>query len=837
MFLSATSIAALGPMNTAIQVPELDSKFATSEVDFDRVDWKTNHLENPGFEDWNNPHAPSGISNSRTNERFTWFATAPWPVSEGIKSLGMQVRAIDPDHASVARATQNQWIYWSNPTNLTLSFDYYIDLIAAPVDSDNFRLEITIIGSGTRKMYYYMAGQNTGLTNNSGQVIFVLSDPLKTWNSFDRNLTEDFFGAFGLYPTQFNTMYWFVHSESNDYTRVFMDDVWLVNSTYFQIGGPGNPGDFEAGGSWTIYGSADPGDISQSNIRQEGDWSLNATVISNGNASSNSFSFDPYKRISALNPDRFTFSWRIQDYQKASQDTYAYLYVSTYNSTESFYIRYMLCYGGSTSPFTPSPDTIIINATGFNSTGSWNLFNRSIWDDVTAYNQSTELFIEGITFQMYSEEKGSRISILFDDASFKSSTLSHMGFESQPSPGSEISAFDTSSYFTVSDTAYTGTKSANLTVADGDSYYGSETLAEWPVNSLTDGFIDVNWRLNEFTNQSNEFVYFELELWSSYIWYVFAMGNGTSFGDGEDTAIIMLPEANSTGSWFNMQRNIYQDYYDAFGSYPNTNVSSFRIIAETTAGGRIEILFDDLFMYTDPAPSLDNIGQLPAFPESSEAVAVTVDVIEPSLDMVVLFYRVDGSTWMSQTMNADIGNAFEGTIPGQSYDSLVEYYVFANDSFSQSSTAMDGTEYFSYTVVDSLSPVLSISSPTNGSTVGGFVPITADVSDSGSGVARVELYVDSVLVANDTTSPYAYTWNTTSESDGDHSVVARAYDNAGNYAQMLHTVTVDNSIPTTTTPPPGDATFLLIAAAGVAGLVGVILLLFVVRPRMKSRDS
>lgn len=80
---------------------------------------------------------------------------------------------------------------------------------------------------------------------------------------------------------------------------------------------------------------------------------------------------------------------------------------------------------------------------------------------------------------------------------------------------------------------------------------------------------------------------------------------------------------------------------------------------------------------------------------------------------------------------------------------------------------------------DTTAPSVSISSPADGAVVSGTTLVTANASDD-VGVAKVEFYLDGALTATDTSAPYEWSWNTTSASDGGHSLTARASDAAGN---------------------------------------------------------
>jgi hypothetical protein len=72
---------------------------------------------------------------------------------------------------------------------------------------------------------------------------------------------------------------------------------------------------------------------------------------------------------------------------------------------------------------------------------------------------------------------------------------------------------------------------------------------------------------------------------------------------------------------------------------------------------------------------------------------------------------------------------------------------------------------------------VSITSPASGATVSGTVKTNA--TDSAR-VAKVEFYLDNPLQATDASSPYTWTWNTTSAANGSHTIMAKAHDAAGN---------------------------------------------------------
>ena len=79
-------------------------------------------------------------------------------------------------------------------------------------------------------------------------------------------------------------------------------------------------------------------------------------------------------------------------------------------------------------------------------------------------------------------------------------------------------------------------------------------------------------------------------------------------------------------------------------------------------------------------------------------------------------------------------------------------------------------------------PTVSITSPAAGAAVSGTITVSASASDN-VGVANVQLQVDGTNVgAVDTTSPYNFSLNTATLTNGSHSLIALATDTAGNQA-------------------------------------------------------
>ncbi len=110
-------------------------------------------------------------------------------------------------------------------------------------------------------------------------------------------------------------------------------------------------------------------------------------------------------------------------------------------------------------------------------------------------------------------------------------------------------------------------------------------------------------------------------------------------------------------------------------------------------------------------------------------------------------------------------------------------------------------------IVDTTPPAVSITQPTDGATVSGLVTISFSATDDYT-VVSYEIRIDKVLRANSS----MYSWNTTLETNGPHSILCRAQDDSGNWGNASITVTVDNQEPV---PPPPNSHVLKIMSYNI----------------------
>jgi hypothetical protein len=157
------------------------------------------------------------------------------------------------------------------------------------------------------------------------------------------------------------------------------------------------------------------------------------------------------------------------------------------------------------------------------------------------------------------------------------------------------------------------------------------------------------------------------------------------------------------------------------------------------------------------------------------------------------------------------------TITGLSAETVYYYRVKSRDASGNLATA-DGFTFVTL-AADTAVPSVSITAPADASVIAGTVTVAADASDN-VGVTGVRFLLDGAnLGTEDTTAPYAISWNTGSVPNGSYTLTAIARDAAGNSTLSTSVVvTVDNSFDTT---PPSVGVTAPAGGSTVAGSVAI----------------
>ncbi|MEE8358826.1 MAG: DUF3344 domain-containing protein [Candidatus Hydrothermarchaeales archaeon] len=166
-------------------------------------------------------------------------------------------------------------------------------------------------------------------------------------------------------------------------------------------------------------------------------------------------------------------------------------------------------------------------------------------------------------------------------------------------------------------------------------------------------------------------------------------------------------------------------------------------------------------------------------------IEITGSVDDPTATLAILIDGEEKSTSLPYTWNTS-------SVVDGSYDINVE----ATDPASNKGTKTITVE------VDNTPPSVSISSPMNGSDIEGTVDVTGTATDAN--IDTISLKIDGAEVS----STLPYSWNTSSYSNGSHTVELTATDKLGNTAtttievNIVPTVAVPTTTVAPTTPPP-----------------------------------
>lgn len=201
-------------------------------------------------------------------------------------------------------------------------------------------------------------------------------------------------------------------------------------------------------------------------------------------------------------------------------------------------------------------------------------------------------------------------------------------------------------------------------------------------------------------------------------------------------------------------------------------------------------------------------GQTDCF---AETVEISWDAnTEPTLAGYKVYYKSDSSALPFDGIGAvegaspvNVQNQTTATISGLDPNRTHHFSITAYDT-----SGAESPYSAIVTILEGISPTTAITAPVDSGTVSGTVSVTADASDN-VGVTKIEFYVNGILQATDTATPYVYSWNTSALATGSYTVMTKAYDAAGNIGQSS-TVSVnivnDNTAPVVSLISPANNT-------------------------------
>ncbi len=168
-------------------------------------------------------------------------------------------------------------------------------------------------------------------------------------------------------------------------------------------------------------------------------------------------------------------------------------------------------------------------------------------------------------------------------------------------------------------------------------------------------------------------------------------------------------------------------------------------------------------------------------------------------------FRCTGSSCTPSTQLTTATSTFYSNT-GLSANTVYIYAISAYDAASNESAKSASVSTSTLAIIDTTPPVISITSPTSGSSASSTITVSVNASDN-VGVAGVQFKLDGTnLGAEDTTSPYSIIWDTTTASNGSHTLTATARDAAGNQTTSSAIAVTVNNIDTTPPAAPSGVT-------------------------------
>lgn len=242
-------------------------------------------------------------------------------------------------------------------------------------------------------------------------------------------------------------------------------------------------------------------------------------------------------------------------------------------------------------------------------------------------------------------------------------------------------------------------------------------------------------------------------------------------------------------------------------------------------------------------PAVSDVILNPTTPAYGEDVELSVFVTDhTAVKNVTLYWRANSGSWNIAEMEED-GLLYTAMITGQPWDTEIEYYVLAYDTFGLSSEIGSSTEPLSYTVGDNTPPVVSLSGPPTTVELSGVVQFMMSASDPGSGIhdysfeaipqGGAGIAISSGILNSDSVVNLAMPLDTTTMQNGNYTFVLVVNDGAGNSITFEYEYAVHNPVGIDAI---GSALSELMASYGfVIGVGSVLLAVVVIQILLKKR--
>ncbi|MDI6917719.1 MAG: Ig-like domain-containing protein [Thermoplasmatales archaeon] len=213
---------------------------------------------------------------------------------------------------------------------------------------------------------------------------------------------------------------------------------------------------------------------------------------------------------------------------------------------------------------------------------------------------------------------------------------------------------------------------------------------------------------------------------------------------------------------------------------------------DTTNDGNYHVEYSGTIEGSSPSITFSMASDTKTFPVNVYAKNAVITVSSDK-DMDLYVYNPDGDL-VAKSVTANIIetvelNSSELSLTGE-WDAMIHHYSAIANPYNSAEYHLVIDVYYQ---IPNQKPTVTIISPSENDSVANTITITGTANDTDGIVQKVEIKIDAGSWVNATgTTSWSYKWDTTTVSNGEHTIYARSFDGA-NYSTMQSvTVNVGN---------------------------------------------
>ncbi|WP_457557595.1 Ig-like domain-containing protein [Candidatus Harpocratesius sp.] len=802
-----------------------------------------NHIKNPGFEDVSDEGYPNSYNRKYTsgymNQNFSYSDM----YYKGEYSCLIQAQGTNVSQANsyLSHSWNANQIFLSD--SIIFDLDFFLKPNFCNYSGSSFFISFSL-SNGVKNYYfnYYLHSYSYSASNTTETYYIFQNYSLNQWNHFNVNITDFFVNniesssGYYLYFLEFRCVSPKLAESINE---VVIDECYLNDTT--NVNYISNY-DFESPNTWWYSMRYSPGKIETSEKKfTEGNRSLNISIA---NCYNNVFSngivyFGDYFSIqdeispTKLNEVIISFDWFFhQEFGDTNQISYVSMYML--NNQGYRYIDIILGNYNSQIQYLNLSNHIYYYPSNFGIQDQWvhdtfdlfKLIDDAGWSNCTIYYIAFEMSL--------GHQVNSRIELLVDNFQLLISPIINPSFEytwDLYSPFVGWFESQSTNYIDKTSDAFEGDWALNIT---SHSSIGVVYVYQTFNYAILDFPLSTNfwWRLDDF-NDPNGYAYIRLTFNDTYeLYYVIAKGSNHNFVNSSTKSYVFINNMNNTGSWQHLVRNLTNDLNASFGNFVWI-LSNVAIYVFSTSGNRVSLIVDNLYFIEKEPPQIHDIvfRNIPSYYRPAKLQINCSDNHSEILN-VTLFYRVN-TTWnyVIATVNSTYQQIYDVELPLFNYGVSVEYYIEVFDSSLNKKVDNNGGNFYTFIPIDDIPPNIQIMAPMNNSIISGNLDLKVISSDEGSGINRIEFYIQDELIGIDYSFPFEININTRIYENEMQNLTAKAFDNAGNtlmsepiivfFDNDFDTPILSDIIVNNTNPEAGQDVMVSVVAIDISQIINV----------------